>query len=155
MTKEANECSPEIKKLVLDIATEMGLSQFIKFKVFNVPKATEVVELKMHNILTKALVDNEVFVLVYEDAFDRVDDKTKYMWIRLAMDCVSYDSEKEKVSIKTPMVKVPLYSYQKFGKVAVDNAELAIHTINQIQEEEKMRKAEEKTAKKDKKKKLY
>jgi hypothetical protein len=77
------------------------------------------------------------------------------MWIRLAMDCVSYDSEKEKVSIKTPMVKVPLYSYQKFGKVAVDNAELAIHTINQIQEEEKMRKAEEKTAKKDKKKKLY
>lgn len=137
MVKEANECSPEIKKLVLDIATEMGLSQFIKFKVFNVTKATEVVELKMHNILTKALVDNEVFVLVYEDAFDRVDDKTKYMWIRLAMDCVSYDSEKEKVSIKTPMVKVPLYSYQKFGKVAVDNAELAIHTINQIQEEEK------------------
>ena len=152
MTKEANECSPEIKKLVQDIATEMGLAQFIKFKTFNVTKANEVVELKMHNILTKALSDNEVFVLVYEDAFDRVDDKTKYMWIRLALDTVFYDSEKEKVIIKTPMIKVPLHSYQKLGKIAIDNAELAIHTISQIQEEEKMRKAEEKANKKAKKK---
>jgi hypothetical protein len=60
--------------------------------------------------------------------------------------------EKDKISLNTPIVAVPLGYYQKYGNVAVQKAELALLTIQQIQDEEKERKAAEKALKKSKKK---
>ena len=88
-----------------------------------------------------------------EDAFDRVDEATQVMWLRSELSKVSYDSEKDKVVIGAPMISVPLYFYQKFGNVALQNAELALHTIQQLEDEEKQRKAEAKAAKSGKRKK--
>lgn len=154
MAKEASECSFEIQKLVQEISTEMGLEQMIKFKTLNVTNAKKVVEIKMSNIITKALTDKEVFVLVYEDAFDLVGDDVKYMWLRVALNAVSYDSEKEKINIESDNVKNLIEMYRKYGKTVIDNVELANLTIVQIQEQEKARKAEEKANKKSKKKKF-
>ena len=77
-----------------------------------------------------------VVVIIYEEAFDRVEEKDRWMWIRMALDCVSYDMEKDKISLNTPIVAVPLGYYQKYGNVAVQKAELALLTIQQIQDEE-------------------
>ncbi len=154
MAKEASECSFEIQKLVQEISSEMGLEQMIKFKTLNVTNAKKVVEIKMSNIITKALTDKEVFVLVYEDAFDLVGDDVKYMWLRVALNAVSYDSEKEKINIESDNVKNLIEMYRKYGKTVIDNVELANLTIVQIQEQEKARKAEEKANKKSKKKKF-
>jgi ribosome-associated protein len=51
--------------------------------------------------------------------------------------------EKDKISLTTPTVSVPLGYYQKFGNIAVQKAELALLTIQQIQDEEKQRKEAE------------
>ena len=145
--------SPDIQKLVQDIANETGLSQFVSFQALNVKKSKEVVKVKKASPETEVLSDKEVIVLVYEDAFDRVDEATQLMWLRSELSKVSYDSEKDKVVIGVPMISVPLYFYQKFGNVALQNAELAIHTIQQLEDEEKQRKAEAKAAKSGKRKK--
>jgi hypothetical protein len=46
------------------------------------------------------------------------------------------------------MLSVPLDFYQKYGNVAMQNAELALLTVQHLQDEEKQRKEEEKTSKK-------
>ena len=147
--------SPDIEKLVQDVATEMGLTQMgVEFQALNTKKAKEVVKISKASEVTEILSDKEnlVVVIVYEEAFDRVDEKDRWMWIRMALDCVSYDMEKDKISLNTPIVAVPLGYYQKYGNVAVQKAELALLTIQQIQDEEKERKAAEKALKKSKKK---
>lgn len=147
--------SPEIEKLVNEVASEMGLTQMgVEFQALNCKKAKEIVKVSKANEVTEILSNREtlVVVIVYEEAFDRVDEKTKWMWIRMALDCVSYDGEKDKVNLTTPTITVPLGFYQKYGNVAVQNAELALLTIQIIQDEEKARKEAEKALKKGKKK---
>lgn len=147
--------SPDLEKLVQEVAQEMGLTQMgVEFQALNAKKAKEIVKVSKANEVTEILSDKEnlVVVIAYEEAFDRVDEKTRWMWIRMALDCVSYDPEKDKISLSTPTITVPLGFYQKYGNVAVQNAELALLTIQQIQDEEKERKEAEKALKKTRKK---
>ena len=149
--------SPDIQELVQEVANEMGLTQMgVEFQALNIKKSKEVVKVQKANEVTEILSDREtlVVVIVYEEAFDRVDEKERWMWIRQALDRVTYDAEKDKVSLVTPMVSVPLGFYPKYGNVALQNAELALLTIQQIEDEEKQRKEAEKALKKSKKKKF-
>lgn len=145
--------SPEIQKLVQDIATENGLAQFVKFQALAVEKSKEVVKIKKANGETEALTDKEVIVLVYEKAFDRVDEATQILWLRSEMSKVYYDGEKEKVIVGgEPIISIPLGFFEKHGENAINKAKLAIHVISQIEDEERERKAQEKALKKGKKK---
>ena len=147
--------SPDLEKLVQEVAQEMGLTQMgIELQALNAKKSKEIVKVSKANEVTEILSDKEnlVVVIAYEEAFDRVDEKTRWMWIRMALDCVSYDPEKDKISLSTPTITVPLGFYQKYGNVAVQNAELALLTIQQIQDEERERKEAEKALKKGRKK---
>ena len=150
--------SPDLEKLVQEVAQEMGLTQMgVEFQALNAKKAKEIVKVSKANEVTEILSDKEnlVVIIAYEEAFDRVDEKTRWMWIRMALDCVSYDPEKDKISLSTPTITVPLGFYQKYGNVAVQNAELALLTIQQIQDEERERKEAEKALKKARKKNKY
>lgn len=147
--------SPDLEKLVQEVASEMGLTQAgIEFTVLNALKSKEIVKVSKASEVTEILSNKEdlVVVIAYEEAFDRVDEKTRWMWIRMALDCVSYDAENGKISLSTPTITVPLGFYQKYGNVAVQNAELALLTIQQIQDEERERKEAEKALKKARKK---
>lgn len=147
--------SPEIDKLVQDVAIEMGLIQIgLEFQALCTSKAKEIVKVAKAGEVAEIMSDKEnlLVVIVYEDAFNLVDEKTRYMWTRMALDSVVYDSEKDKVSLSAPMLTMTLGCYQKFGNVATQHAELALHTIQQLEEIEKQRKAEAKAAKKHKRK---
>ena len=142
--------SPEIQELVENVAKEMGLTEIgIEFQALNVSRAKEVVKVQKASEVTEILSNKEtlIIVIVYEEAFNRVTEKDRWMWIRQALDRISYDMEKDKVSLVTPMVSVPLGFYQKYGNVALENAELALLTIQQIEDEAKQRKAEKAKAK--------
>jgi hypothetical protein len=145
--------SPDINELVQEVAKELGLIQYgIEFVTMR-KKSKEVVTVKKAGELFEAYVKKEkmLAVLVYEEAFDKVEEKDQWMWIRQALARVSYDLEKDKVSLNVPMLSIPLDFYQRYGNVAMQNAELALLTIQHLQDEEKQRKEEEKTSKKKKK----
>ena len=88
-----------------------------------------------------------VFVLCYEDAFDLVDEKTQYMWLRMEMEKVAYDTEKDKMVLGCPQITVPVGVYEKYKEVAVDAALLGQYTIAQIKEKEKEEAAQRKALK--------
>ena len=142
--------SPETEKLIQDVAQEMGLiADGLEFQALCTKKAKEIVKVAKAGEVAEIVSDKEklIVVIVYEDAFDLVDDKTRYMWVRMALDSVSYDMEKDKVSLTAPTITMTLNCYQKFGNVATQHAELALHTIQQLEDLEKQRKAEAKAAK--------
>ena len=148
------KASQEIEKMASDVLDEMGYGQIGEVLVFNMKKSNEVVKIKLADEVTETAIEKEdvIVVFVYEKAFEKVDKSTQMMWLRSEMDKLSYDYERDKFSLKTPMISLPLSFYQKHGEAAVKNLELAYYTIQQIQEEEKQRKAEEKVLKKSKSK---
>lgn len=150
------KASEDIAKIVDEVATELGYDNFLDFETLSVAKAKEVVSVSKASSVVEFFSkrDDLILVFVYEKAFDMVEDKDKYMWVRLALEQVVYDAEKDKVSIGTPSITVPVGCYEKWKNVAVDSALLAQYTISQIKDqeaEEKARKAAEKAAKKKKK----
>lgn len=150
------KASEEISNMVVEISNELGLAQMgVDFEVLNTAKAKEVVTITKANKVAEILTnrDDLIVVIVYEAAFDRVDEKTRYMWLRMAMDTISFDNEKDKIILTAPTITVPVGFYEKYKNVAVDNALLAKYTISQIEDEEKQRKAEAAAQKKVKKKK--
>lgn len=152
MANNIETASPEILKMVQDITTELGLNNYVNFLTFDVKNQKEVVKLQVANNLVKKLSEKEVVILIREDAFDRVDDKTRYFWLRTALERVEYDTEKDKVSLSKQLITVTLSSFLKYGVEAVNQAVTGIYTLNQIEEEEKQRKAEEKALKSKKRK---
>lgn len=152
------KASIEIEEMVDSVAEEMGFNRLgLEFLVFNVKKAKEPVKIKRADEVTEVAIKKEdvLIVFVYEKAFDKVDKKEQLMWIRGEMEKVSYDYERDKISLNAPMLTLVLSHYQKYGEESLQNAELALHVIQQIEEEEKQRKAEEKALKKTKKRKKF
>lgn len=155
--KNLTVASPEYEAMVKEVVKERtDLSGYVDFKVYNiikskkdiakVQKANEIVELALE-------MEDVVVILIYETAFDLVDDQTKRIWIENAISQVHYDMEKDKVSIGgEPTITVSLGMYHKYKDIIIQKLELAALTLQQIEDEEKRRKEEEKALKKSKKK---
>ena len=148
-----------IVKLVDEIANEIGLAQFVDFETLDVVNLKEVVKIVKANEYAEYLSGREdlILVLVNGEAFDLLPDgpdengvDNKYMWLRLAMEQIAYDSEKEKIVIGCPKIEVPVGMYEKFKGAAVDSALLAQYTLAQIAEKKEQEKAERAAQKKEK-----
>ena len=153
-----------IVKLVDEIANEIGLAQFVDFETLDVVNLKEVVKIVKANEYAEYLSGREdlILVLINGEAFDMLPDgpdengvDNKYMWLRLAMEQIAYDSEKEKITIGCPKIEVPVGMYEKFKGAAVDSALLAQYTLAQIAEKKEQEKAERAAQKKAKKGKKF
>lgn len=148
------KASDEIQEIVNEVSNELGFAHLgVDFEALSVEKAKDVVTVSKASKITEYLSNREDLVLVFclEDAFDAVDEKTRYMWIRMAMDQITYDYEKAKVNIGVPSITVPVGFWDKYKNAAIESALLGQTTIAQIEEkrkEEKVRKSAQKRAKK-------
>lgn len=163
-----SQATEEVENLVAEISSEIGLEQFgVDFQPIFINKSKEVCKVVKANELFEYTSKREdlVFVVCNEDAFNGsdpqghpyVDEKTKYLWLRTAMEVVSYDTEKDKLVIGCPQIVIPNGLYEKYnedgnGKVLIDNARLGLYTLAKI-EQDKKEEAERRKALKAKKKK--
>lgn len=144
----------EIQNLVHEVAAELNLEQYMDFEALCVPKAKEIVTVSKASALAEFLSnrDDLILVMVFDEVFSQFDEKTKYMFIRMAMDKISYDSEKDKIVLDCPMITLPVGFYQKYEKVAVDTALLGQMSIAQWEDKKRQEKEEKKALKTKKKK---
>lgn len=156
MSKFAKDLNDELVARVQNIAREMHITeQGITVDVLRLKKAkNEVGIIAKSNDIASIYAKDEALVVValYEEAFNRVTTEVGDFWIRNLLSQVSYDLEKDKITITKPELQIPLGMYRKYGNVAVQNTELALITLSQIEEEEKERKAEAAYEKRNKKK---
>lgn len=151
-----------IVKIVDEISQELGFFQVgIDFEVLDVVNLKQAVKIVKANEYAEYLSSREnlILVLVNGEVFDMVPEgqdengvDNRYMWLRLAMDEIAYDDEKDKITIGCPKIEVPVGCFEKFGKAAVDSALLAQYTLAQLAEKKEQEKAERAAQKKGKKK---
>lgn len=155
------KASDEIQTLVDEVASELGLAQMgVNFHALCVGKASDVVTVQKASSVAEyySKEDDLVLVVVFEEAFDKLGfdeeaQKSKYLWIRMALDTVSMDENGKILIDKKSTITLPIGFYDKFKGSAIDAALLGKYTIAQIEDERKAKKAAEKAAKAGKKKK--
>ena len=128
-----------IVKIVDEIANELGLAQYgIDFETLDVVNLKQAVKVVRANEYAEYLSSREnlILILVNGEMFDLVPEGTdenglnaRYMWLRLAMDEIAYDSEKDKIIIGVPTLNIPVGCYEKYGKASIDAALLAHYTL--------------------------
>ena len=156
MAKSLTQASPEYVDLVKEVVATKSNLNYIEFQIYNIKKSKkDVIKVQKANELVELALDKEDLVVVslYERAFDMVDNQTKRLWIENAINAVRYDMEKEKVVIDAgPTINVGLGMYHAYGDIIIQKLELAALTLQQIEDQDKEKKAQEKAAKKAKKK---
>jgi len=137
MGKYARDLDENLEKKVKQIAKEVGLIDCgISIEAIRLRKSKKNVgEIVQGNDLVKLFTgeENLVAIALYEEAFLLVDDQTQNIWIENLISQISYNEEKEKVVITKPELQVGIGMYHKYGNIAVQKAELALMTIQQIE----------------------
>ena len=152
------EVSEENLSLIDEKFQETGMHNYIDFKVVGISKAKEVIKVVKTNPIAEYVgqCPDSVLCIVYEEAFDRLDDEAREMLVVDALANVAYDSEKDKIIVGGPQITVSLGGLEKYGQKLVHAAETGIYAIMQIEEEKKAAKEAakaEKAAKKQQNKK--
>lgn len=141
------ETSQDIAELVQSKWENTGLAQMgIELKLISVTKAKNVLKASKAGATINYLTKKDAFLIIYEEAFDRLSDEYKERIIEGALSNISYDTDKDKLNVETDIAK-ELFRMRRKYENYVDIMEASYLVINQIEEEEKERKEAEKAQK--------
>ena len=141
------ETSQDIAELVQSKWEETGLAQMgIELKLISVTKAKNVLKASKAGATINYLTKKDAFLIIYEEAFDRLSDEYKERILEGALSNISYDTDKDKLNVETDIAK-ELFRMRRKYENYVDIMEASYLVINQIEEEEKERKEDEKAQK--------
>ena len=153
MAKIFKTCE-DITNLIEEQFNETGLSGYgVSLKIMSVTKSKDIIKLTKASATTEYLVkrDGLVQLFVFEEAFERLPIEAQKMLVEMVLSNVSYDTEKDKLTVDTNPYNMLFRLRKKYGNVIMDNLELASIIMTEIEEEEKARKEAEREAKKAKK----
>ena len=145
------ETSQDIAELAQEKFEDTGLAQMgINLKVMSVTKAKNVLKASKAGATIQYLTSKDVFLVVYEEAFDRLSQEMQEKLMEGAISNISYDTEKDRLLVETDIAKEMFRMRRKYENY-VDIMEASYIVINQIEDEEKRRKEEEKLRKAEEK----
>ena len=134
------ETSQDIAELVQSKWENTGLAQMgIELKLISVTKAKNVLKASKAGATINYLTKKDAFLIIYEEAFDRLSDEYKERILEGALSNISYDTDKDKLNVETDIAK-ELFRMRRKYENYVDIMEASYLVINQIEEEEKERK---------------
>lgn len=150
MAKYSRDLSEDLVKLVDDAVAKTDLERIgIRVEAIRLNSSKNSFgEVLKANDLVKLFTngDDVVAIALYEDVFDRLDEKSKVLLVESLVSQISYDMEKDKLIITKPELHIPLGMYRNYGENIVNTTEMALMTIDEINEEKRA----EKEAKKKK-----
>ena len=134
----------QIGKNGLDEATVKTLDEALEAK--------ELIKVSKANPLAEYVgkCPDTIVCAIYEDAFDRLDERTKRLLLTDAFGVVFYDDEKDKISIGAPQIVVTVAGRMKYGEDLINAAETGVLAIQQVEDEKREQKELEKANKKNK-----
>lgn len=146
------ELTDENQTLVNDVFQNTGMHNYMNLKMVGVSKAKELIKVSKANPLAEYVgkCPDTIVCAIYEDAFDRLDEKTKRLLLIDAFGVVFYDDEKDKISIGAPQIVITVAGRQHFGDDLINAAEAGVLAIQQVEDERREQKELEKANKKNK-----
>jgi len=147
------ELSNENEEIVQEIFQNTGMHNYMNLMIIGTAKSKELIKISKANPLAEyaGKCPDTVVCVIYEEAFDRLDEDTKRLLVTDAFNVVFYDSEKDKINIGAPQIVVTVTGRNKYGDKLIDAAETGVLAIQQLEEEKKEQKELEKASKKAKK----
>lgn len=141
--------SDETNDMVMELASEMGLENFIIVEPMAVQKSKQLIKISKANPTTEFLTKkpDTVCLYIYEEAFLRLEEAQRKLLLQDAMATIAYDGEKDKIVLGAPSITVTIGGRAKYGDDLINAAETAVWAIQQIAEEEKAKKEAEKIEK--------
>lgn len=126
-------------ELIEKIAQETGLFNFIRIEGIAVAKSKELIKIQKESAVTEYKTNkvDTVNVFIYERAFDMLDDVQKDMLLRDAFNCITFDTDKDKIMIGCPQITVSLDGRAKWGDALLNAAEAGVLAMQQIEEQER------------------
>ena len=151
------ETSADIAELCQSKWEETGLAQMgIELKLLSVTKAKNVLKATKAGATINYLTKKDAFLIIYEEAFDRLSDEYQEKLLEGALSNISYDTEKDKLNVEGDIAK-EIFRMRRAYANYTDIMEASYAVIEEIEdeerrrkEEEKLKKAEERLAKKNK-----
>lgn len=141
------ETSADIAELAQEKFEDTALATLgVNLKVMSVTKAKNVLKASKAGATIQYLTNKDVFLVVYEEAFDRLSAEMKGKLMEGAISNISYDTEKDKLNVEGDIAKEIFRMRRKYENY-VDIMETSYIVIEQIEDEEKRRKEEEKLKK--------
>lgn len=143
------EISDENKELIEDVFNETGLLNYINLKIVGIPKAKELVKISKANPLAEYVgkIPDSIVCTVYEEAFDKLDEKNKKLILEDAFNNVAYDDEKEKILVGVPQIVVTVGGRRKYGDDLINAVEMGVMMIQEVEEDRKAKKEMERVSK--------
>lgn len=139
--------SEDVLSLALQKFSDTELDKIgINLKVLSTSKAKSVLKVSRANAILNNLTNNDVILVIYEEAFDRLSDEYKEKLLEGVFSNVSYDTEKDKLNVEGDIAKEMFRMRKKYSNY-VDVMEASYLVISQIEDEERQRKEEEKATK--------
>ena len=141
------ETSQDVAELVQSKWEDTGLAQMgIELKLLSVTKAKNVLKASKAGATVNYLTRKDAFLVIYEEAFDRLSDEFKEKLIEGCLSNISYDTEHDKLNVETDIAKEMFRMRRKYENY-VDVMEASYLTIEQIEDEERQKKEEDKARK--------
>ena len=140
------ETSKDFLELAQSKFEDAGLMHTVSLRVLSTKKAKNVLKVSRANAILNGVTRDDVVLIIYEEALDRLSDEFKEKLMEGVFSNVSYDSEKDKVIVENDIAKEIFRMRRKYNNY-VDILESSYVAMEQIEEEEKQRKEEEKARK--------
>jgi hypothetical protein len=143
--------SEDIADLIQTKWEETNLAQMgIDLKVISTTKAKNVLKASKASATVQYLTKKDAILTIYEEAFDRLSEAYKEIIVEGCISNISYDSEKDKLNVETDIAKEIFRMRRKYENYT-DIMEASYVVIEQIEQEEKERKEQEKIRKAEEK----
>ena len=139
--------SDDIIEFVEKIIDTTALKGYVEFRVLNNESQKALVTASKASATVEHFARTSPCVIVYvnEEVWYRLDDENmREMLVRDAIDGVSFDPEKDKLTVEKPQINISVGTWMKYGEKLVKAAETVVLTQKQIEEEKKEAKAAKK-----------
>ena len=141
------ETSQDIAELAQAKFEETGLPQMgVDLKIISITKAKNVLKASKAGATVNYLTKKDAFLIIYEEAFDRLSDEYKERLMEGALSNISYDTEKDKLNVEGDIAKEIFRMRTKYDNYT-DIMETSYIVMEEIEDEERRRKEEEKLKK--------
>ena len=147
------DTNEELVKLVNKKYEETGLKGYnLILKVMSTNKSKDIAKVTRAGAITEFLTkrDNIFTIILVESVLERLSEEEQSMMIEMALSNISYNSEKDKIELDGSPFNQIFRMRRKYGDKFVNTLETCYLIAEQIEEEEKQRKADEREAKKAK-----
>ena len=140
------ETSQDILELAQAKFEDAGLVHTVGLRVLSTNKAKNVLKLSKANAILHGVTKDDVVLIIYEEAFDRLPDEYKEVLMEGVFSNVSYDADKDKLNVESDIAKEIFRMRRKYQNY-VDMMEASYIIVQEIEDEEKQRKEDEKMRK--------